>query len=465
MFRQIYLGLRCAILSGALCKGERIPSTRDLAGQLGVSRTIVVLAYEQLSAEGFIAGRGGSGTYVAESLGAAPSRVSTSSPKFRLSRFGEAVEGAASKVDFPKKIAGQTFRYDFAYGKSDVEVFPFATWRRLLMRNARKTSVRDLDYGRAAGDPALCEAISAHLRRSRAVVCDPSQVIIVNGSQQGLDLIARVLIERGDSVAIEDPQYQGTREVLRAAGASLRPVPVDRDGLDPAALPGAARMAFVTPSHQFPTGAILPLSRRLALLRWAERIGAVIVEDDYDGEFRYDGHALESLQGLDAQGRVIYMGTFSRTMFSALRMGYLVVPKPLVDVFTAAKWLSDRHTATLEQQTLADFIAGGWYERHLRHLRRRNNRRRNALVQSVQRYLGDRVELTGDGAGAHVVLWPTNSRSEDALITKAAFAGVRIYGISSYFQSQPTRVGLLVGYARMREQAIRDGIKRLAEML
>jgi GntR family transcriptional regulator/MocR family aminotransferase len=463
LFRQIYLGLRRAILSGALQKGERIPSTRDLADQLGVSRTIVVLAYDQLSAEGFVTGRGGSGTYVAESPGPATSRVAPVEAKFRLSRFGAAAEEGASKADFPTRTAGKAIRYDFAYGRSDVGTFPFAAWRRLLLRNARKASVHDLDYGPTAGDIALREAICGHLRRSRAVVCDPPQVIIVNGSQQGLDLIVRVMIERGDPVALEDPQYQGTREVLRAAGARLCPVPVDRDGLDPAALPKSTRLAFVTPSHQFPTGAILPLSRRLALLEWAERTGAMVVEDDYDGEFRYDGQALESLQGLDAQGRVIYMGTFSRTVFSALRIGYLVVPPALANALTAAKWLSDRHTATLEQQTLADFIAGGMYERHLRHVRRRNAARRRALLEAIQRHLGDRVDVTGDGAGAHVVLWPREPQPEDTLVSRAASAGVRVYGISRYFLKEPTRVGLLLGYARLSEQAIRDGIRRLAE--
>lgn len=465
LFRQIYLGLRRAILSGTLRKGERIPSTRDLADQLGVSRTIVVLAYDQLSAEGFVTGRRGSGNYVAENLGTASNRVSPPTPEFRLSRFGGAVQEVSSSVDFPGRSAGKPIRYDFAYGKSDIEVFPFAAWRRLLLRNARRASVRDLDYGPASGNPALREAICAHLRRSRAVACDPSQVIVVNGSQQGLDLIVRVLIERGDPVAVEDPQYQGIKEVLLAAGARLRPVPVDRDGIDPTRLPKSARMAFVTPSHQFPTGAILPLSRRLALLQWAERTGSVIVEDDYDGEFRYEGQMLESLQGLDTQGRVVYMGTFSRTVFSSLRIGYLVAPKPLVDVFTAAKWLCDRHTSALEQQTLADFIAGGMYERHLRQVRRRNAARRAALLEAIHRHLKDRVEVTGDGAGAHIVLWPRKSRSEESLVLRAASAGVRVYGISRYFLRAPARVGLMLGYSRLKELAIEGGVKQLAEIL
>ncbi len=325
---------------------------------------------------------------------------------------------------------------------------------------------------RRPGSLALREAISIHVRRSRAVVCDASQVIVLNGSQQALDLIARVLVERGDPVAMEDPQYQGAREIFRTAGARLLPVPVDREGLNPAKLPKDARVAFVTPSHQFPTGAILPLSRRLALLDWATRKSAVVVEDDYDGEFRYEGQPVESLQGLDAQGRVVYIGTFSRTVFSALRIGYLIAPKSLVPAFTSAKWLCDRHTATLEQETLAEFISTGMYERHLRHVRRRNAARRNALLDAVHKHLGDRVEVTGAGAGAHVVLWPAKRISETAVAEQAALRGVGVYGISRYYLarsgengSRSSRSALMLGYSSIREQQIREGIRRLSEIL
>jgi GntR family transcriptional regulator/MocR family aminotransferase len=290
-------------------------------------------------------------------------------------------------------------------------------------------------------------------------------VIVVNGSQQALDLIVRVLIEPGDPVAIEDPSYQGTREALSAAGATLMPVAVDREGLNPATLPTSARMAFVTPSHQFPTGAILPLARRLALLDWARRRQALIVEDDYDGEFRYDGQPLETLHGLDGGGRVIYIGTFSRTLFSSLRIGYLVVPSALVPALTAAKWLADRHTATLEQETLAEFIRSGMYERHLRRLRRRNAQRRSALLESLHAHVGGRVELTGEGAGAHIVLWPRRRLSESAVIAAAAARGVGVYGVSPYRVKQRLPAGIMLGYSRMSEQEIREGVRRLSDVL
>jgi len=331
-------------------------------------------------------------------------------------------------------------------------------------RGARRASARDLDYGPPEGAPSLREAIADYLHRARAVVCDAARVVIVNGSQQTLDLTARVLLDRGDRVIVEDPQYQGAREVLRAAGARLQTATVDREGIDPAKLP-KARAALVTPSHQFPTGAILPLARRLALLQWAKRSRAVVIEDDYDGEFHYEGQPVESMQGLDTEGRVIYIGTFSRTVFPALRIGYLVVPKALVDPFTGAKWLCDRHTPTLEQETLAEFIVSGAYERHLRRARRKNAVRRRALLEAIRDHLGDRVEVTGEGSGAHVALWPRGRISEETLVTRAAECGVAITGISQYFLRANPRPGLLLGYARLCESQIREGIMRLAAVV
>lgn len=265
-------------------------------------------------------------------------------------------------------------------------------------------------------------------------------------------------------MAIENPNYDGARGAFRAAGARLRPVPVDRDGLNPALLPSDARIAFVTPSHQFPTGTILPLERRLALLAWARRRNAVIIEDDYDGEFRYDDRPLESLQGLDREGRVVYIGTFSRTIFPALLIGYLVAPESLLPAFTAAKWLSDLHSASLEQQVLAEFIANGMYQRHLRHLRRRNSARRAALLDAIHRYLGDRVQITGDGASAQMVLWPQKRVSEKEIVARAAERGVGIYGISHCYLKHPSPPGFLLGYARLNEREIREGIRLLGEV-
>ena len=464
LFRQVYLRLRGAILSGALRAGEKLPSTRDLAEQLGISRTVVLLAYDQLLAEGFAAGRIGSGTYVSRGIAANRLPSSERLARMRLSRFGSSGARNWARVNVPARLA-RPLPYDFAYGRSDLETFPFDTWRRILLRCARNAPVSGIDYGPAGGSVALKEAVAAHVQRSRAVACDASQVIVVNGSQQGLDLIARVLLDPGDPVALEDPCYQGTREVLTAAGARLLPVAVDRNGMDPARIPPGARMAFLTPSHQFPTGVLLSIARRLELLKWAGRRNGVLVEDDYDGEWRYEGQSLESLQGLDREGRVVYIGTFSRTVFSALRIGYLIAPRTLVAAFTAAKWLCDRHTATLEQETLAEFISSGFYERYLRSVRRRNSARREALLGAIRTYLRDRVEVTGDGAGAHVVLWPRRRIAEHEVIAAAASRGVGVYGVSPYFLRRPARPGIMLGYSRLKEAAICEGIRRLSGIL
>jgi GntR family transcriptional regulator/MocR family aminotransferase len=465
LHKQIYSGLRRAILIGIVGSDTRLPSTRDLAEQLGVSRSVVLEAYDQLLAEGFVIGRSGSGTYVAQGLSSNWLARSKKSTRLRLSGFGSTAVDVAENLDASARST--RYRYDFKFGRSesDIETFPFEYWQRILTRRARKTSVAELDYGPAAGNSLLRDAICTHLRRSRTLVCDPSDVIITNGSQQALDLIARVLLERGDRVAIENPSYQGTRQILLAAGARLIPVQVDRNGLNPAKLPENARLCFVTPSHQFPTGAILPLVRRLALIEWAKRKNTVIVEDDYDGEFHYAGQPLESLQGLDSDGRIIYVGTFSRTVFPSLRVGYLVVPKSLIAAFTGAKWINDQHSAILEQQTLAEFITAGAYERHLRRVRRRNSARREALLNAIHKYLGERVDVTGDGAGAHVAMWPRRRVSEAALIDAAGAHEVGIYGISRYFVTKAAKTGVLLGYSRMKEAEIQEGIRRLSEVL
>lgn len=462
LFRRVYAGLREAILAGSYAPGERLPSTRELAARLGISRTVALTAYELLLAEGFVTGRAGSGTYVSADLGRVNIQRPVPTTEIKLSRFGRAA-ATVSPIDAPQRGL-PSMRYNFSYGRSNLEIFPFETWRRILLRQARQASARKLGYGPATGSIALREAICAHVRRSRAVVCDPSDIIVVNGSQQALDLIARVLVERGDPVVLEEPHYDAMREVMRVAGATLLPAATDNDGLDPATLPERAALAVVTPSHQFPTGTILSLARRLALLDWARRANAVIVEDDYDGEFHYDGRPLESLQGLDKDGRVIYVGTFSRTVFPALRIGYLIVPKPLVPVFAAAKWLNDTHSATLEQEALAEFIAEGFYERHLRRLREWNAARRTRLLRAVREYLGDRVAVTGAGAGAHIVLWPKTGISEEELVAGAGARGVGIYGISHCYLTPPARVGAILGFSHLSEEEIEAGIRLLAQL-
>jgi GntR family transcriptional regulator/MocR family aminotransferase len=475
LYEQVYESLRAAILEGRLAPGARLPSTRALASDIGVSRTTVLLAYDQLLAEGYVSSRTGSGTFVASELpeplpiAARPGGAPADAPP-RLSAYGERVRAGAGGATLPPWRRRPALQFDFRYGLPAVEEFPHQVWRRLLARRARAASLSSLQYGSPEGYGPLRAAIADYLRRSRAVACAPEQVVIVNGSQQALDLAARLLLDPGDTVLIEEPQYQGARKVFLAAGARLVPVPVDAEGLDVAALPAttpAPRLAYVTPSHQFPTGAVMSVSRRLSLLAWAAAAGAYVLEDDYDSEFRYEGRPVEAVQGLDRAGRVIYVGTLSKVLFPALRIGYLVLPPPLVEPFAMAKWLNDRHTATLEQQALADFISEGHFERHLRRSRTRNAALRTALLEALDEGFGDRIEISGANAGVHLLVWLRDADPGDvpALVERAGRAGVGIYSVAPYFAGAPPRAGLLLGYASMTERSIRAGVRKLAEAI
>jgi GntR family transcriptional regulator/MocR family aminotransferase len=474
--QQVYQAFRRAILAGEMAPAARLPSTRTLALELGVSRNVVLLAYEQLLAEGYAEGRHGSGTYVAAAL---PESAHASRPPRgrrapgasrpdRLSRYGRRLAEipAASPTWSPEP----RLPYDFRYGVPSTEDFPHAIWRGIVSRRMRAGSRDAMAYGPPEGHAGLRRALAGYLQRARGVVGDAEQIIIVNGSQQALDLTARVLLDPGDRVVIEDPQYQGARRVFAAAGTLVVPVGVEADGLDVARIPRwgvTARLAYVTPSHQFPTGVVMSLARRLALLEWAQRVGAYIVEDDYDSEYRYEGRPLEAVQGLDPAGRVIYMGTFSKVLFPALRLGYLVLPPPLVAPFTAAKWLTDRHTATFEQEVLAELVAAGHFERHLRRARTRNASRREALLAALQAELGERVEIMGANAGVHLLVWLRDvpPRGLGRLIRAAAEVGVGLYPVAPYYMEPPRRAGVILGYASLTEKEIRTGIARLASVV
>jgi GntR family transcriptional regulator/MocR family aminotransferase len=360
--------------------------------------------------------------------------------------------------------------HEFRFGAPAVQDFPFDVWRRLLARRARTVGPASLTYGPPEGHEPLREALADYLRGARGVRCRADQVLVVNGAQQALDLVARALLDPGHVVAIEEPQYLGAREAFRAAGARLRPVPVDADGLVVSRLPAPARpprLVYVTPSHQFPTGATMSLARRLALLQWAGRARAWIVEDDYDSEYRYSGRPIEALQALDRTDCVVYVGTLSKTLFPALRLGYVVAPEPLVPTLRAIKALTDRHTATLGQEVLADFIREGHFERHLRRTRVRNAARRAALLDAVATRLGPAARVEGANAGLHALLWldGVSPRRLDDVVRRAQGAGVGLYPVRRFYLRPPRRAGLLLGYAGLTEDDIRRGIDVLADLL
>lgn len=473
LYRQIYRAIREMILGGRLLAEDQLPVSRILARDLGVSRNVVLIAYEQLIAEGYAVGRIGSGTFVSAMI--PDGIIRTAAPRHgeplrratlpRLSQYAQRIV-AAPDSDAPIQSPTVRLRYDFAYYLASAEDFPADLWRRLL---ARRLRALELDYSTVQGDPGLRQEIANYLRRSRAVDCETDQVLLVNGSQQALDLVARVLLDRGDGVVMEDPHYQGAREIFHAVGARILPVPVDREGIQIGRLPrkGRVRLAYVTPSHQFPTGAILPLDRRLALLSWAERTGTYILEDDYDGEFRYEGRPVEAVQALDRSGRVIYTGTFSRILFPSLRMGYLVMPRSLAKALSRAKWISDRHTSFLQQAALADFMREGYLDRVVRRMRVRNASRRQTLLRAIEKYFGDTVEIRGAAAGMHVLAHFREVRGSETgrLIAEAAAAGVGVYASAPYYLRPPERCELVLGYGSMPELDITAGICILAAVV
>lgn len=476
---QVYRALRRQILSGRMRPGSRVPSTRWLATELGISRNTAMLGYDQLIAEGYLTKGSHAGTFVASELPenltcVAPDRVSRKhaipSP-IRLSSFASRVSDDPVNAALIREILLRPpLPYDFRYGRPSFADFPHATWDRMLARRARRRSIGDLDYGAPEGVAPLRQELADYLRRARAVNCSPEQILIVSGSQQAIDLAVRVLIDRGDRVVLENPHYFPARNVSRAAGAIVDWIDVDGQGMKLGELEakrGRVRLVFVTPSHQFPTGALMPLSRRLELLAWANRTGAVVFEDDYDSEYRYSGRPVEALQALDESGRVLYSGTFSKTIFPGLRLGYLVVPNQLVDIFRAVKSLLDTACPTLTQLALADFMREGHFERHLRRSRARNAARRGVLLESIERYLGDSVEVSGAEGGLHVLLWFRNrpfSRTAD-LVALAQQAGVGVYPVGPFYFKPPKRAGLLLGYTSLTEKEIAEGVRRLASAI
>ena len=473
LYRRVYLALKTKIRAGGLGPAARVPSTRALARDLGVSRNTVMLAYEQLAAEGYLVSRHRGATSVARVGPPRPALAPARPAAERPAAISAYARRLTARLDLaPSHPPGPrpTLRYDFRYGRPAVDEFPREIWRRLLAAHARCASADALGYGSPAGHAPLRVALSEYLGRARGVVSDPDRIVVVNGTQQALDLLARVLLDPGDGAVVEEPHYPGATIPFEAVGARLLRVPVDADGLDPARLPGGAqrpRLAYVTPCHQFPTGVIMPLERRLALLRWASRVGAWVVEDDYVSEFRYEGHPLEALQSLDRDERAIYLGSFSKTLFPALRVGYLVLPPALVGPVLAAKWAADRFSAPLYQGALADLIASGQFERYLRRAGARNAGRRRALITTLRERFGDRVEIAGENTGVHLVVWVNDvpPRELDGLIARAARAGVGIYPVTPSYAEPPQRPGLLFGYAALSEGEIRAGVRRLAEVL
>lgn len=476
LYKQLYERLRASILAGQLEAGTRLPSTRALASSLGVSRTTAALAYELLQMEGYIESRVGDGTRVArlqpeqllqgsrnaQDLGATDT---LGTPLAVLARRGQLL----INTPYPEEFYGYEGRRGtrlFLVGQPDMTYFPYEIWARLLARHARQSLQAVSLYQHVQGYGPLRQAIATHIGVTRGVHCSPEQIILTTGAQGALDLVARVLLDPGDPSWVEDPGYSGARGALLAAGAKLVTVPIDEEGLDVDAgrqLCPEARLAIVTPSHQFPTGVTMSLSRRLALLEWGREAQGWIVEDDYDSEYRFSGRPLEALQGLDRAGRVLYIGTFSKVLFPSLRLGYLVAPPELLDGLIAAHRLIAVHLPLLEQMALADFMAEGYFVRHVRRMCLLYKARRNALVDALTQELGNRLELvTVPEAGMHLVVWLPSGMSAQAAAQRAAAYGLHILPISQFSLRSLQRDGLVLGFASASPQELRAGTQTLA---
>lgn len=449
---QTCAAVRQAINSGQLKFGERLPSSRLLAGDLGVSRVTVEAAYTQLETEGYLTRKVGGGTFVAIEVNHnAPIQQNRTAAK--LSKRGEAILASGGCFDPLKPHA-------FEAGSPDLRAFPLVTWQALSHRLLRRTGRGLLGYGDAAGYQPLREAIAHYLNQSRGVRCDAEQVIVVSSSQQALQLTASLLLDVGDTVWLEEPGYLGARNAYASQGAKLVPVPVDADGMDARQAQGKSpKLIYLTPSHQYPTGASLSLSRRVELLDFAQRFDSWIVEDDYDSEFHYDGRPLPSMQGLDRHGRVIYVGTFSKVLFPSLRLGYMVLPPGLVDAFTLARTVQDGHSAQWTQAVTAAFIEEGHFASHLRHMRQLYHSRRDLLLSEIEKRLDGWLQPLPATGGLKLAAWLP--KGKEAKFTRAAARlGVVTPGLSGQYL-ETAKDGWLLGFAALSNEEIRTGVAAL----
>lgn len=468
LYSQLYDWFRKAILDGRLRPGQRVPSTRSLAADLGISRAPVLGAFEQLHAEGYLQTTVGAGTHIASSLPEDRSRFplerAAGQGHRRPRRVARSATALIPKQSEPWFQQTGAFRVSFPA----LDHYPFRLWSTLLARHSRRPRLETTGYGDPMGYAPLRATIAEYLGAFRAVRCTPEQIMIVGGSQQGLQVASHALLEPGDPVWVEEPGYPGARQVLISAGIERVPVPVDEEGLD--VQEGMrrrrdVRAAYITPSHQYPLGYTMSAARRVLLLDWASRNGAWILEDDYDSEYRFGGRPIASLQGLDTDARVIYIGTFSKVLFPALRMGYVVVPRDLIPAFRAAREAMDIFPPGLMQAVLTDFIAEGHFARHTRRMKVLYAERRRVLVNAITRYVGDSLGVVGEEAGMHLVGLLPAGVDDLAISKRAAEAGIAAMPLSSCCLKRPRRGGLVLGYANSGPEELRNGVRKLAEIL
>jgi GntR family transcriptional regulator/MocR family aminotransferase len=467
LHRQLFEALRQDILRGRLHPGRRLESSRRLAAHLGVSRNTVLEAFGQLTAEGYLVAVHGSGSFVSGALPTSPRPPATSAETSPPQAESASISLSGRRLSCLADAQRSTHLRPFQGGVAALDALPIALWRRVGARALADLELADLGYGDPRGFAPLRQALAELLWSARGVQCDPDQILVVAGAQQALDFAARVLLDPGDRVWVEDPGYLGTRAALEAAGALLSPLPLDGEGMvveHGIAVAPNARLACVTPSHQYPLGTVMGVARRLELLAWARDAKAWILEDDYDSEFRYSGRPLPALKSLDESERVLYVGTFSKVLFPALRLGYLVVPRALVRAFTGARFCSGRQAPIGDQATVCRFLREGHLTRHLRRMRVLYQERQRWLVEAAAE-LGGRLDVAPSEAGMHLVGWLPDHVDDRSTAERATARGLRIEPISRFSLEHRVRPGLLLGYAAFDRPAIQAGVATLESVL
>ena len=468
LHKQVYDGFRMVIVRGNLRPGQRVPSSRSLAVELGISRIPVLNAYAQLLAEGYFESRKGAGTFVSDSL---PESLTVC--KERTPQFAQVGSGPRPVARRGLLLTAERPPWARGFGALGVhqpafEHFPFQIWSSIVTRHTRSPRLSAIHNIDALGTETFREAICTYLRTARAVHCEPNQVMIVAGSQQALEISARVLLGRGSSIWVEDPGYRLARNVFAGAGCNLIPVPIDEDGMIVSAgikrCP-KARAAYVTPSHQYPLGATMSAGRRMQLLNWAQSAGSWIIEDDYDSEYRFKSAPISSLQGLDRNARVIYIGTFSKVLFPSLRLGYIVIPEDLVGHFAAVRSAMDIFPPYLYQETITDFMREGHFARHIRKMRLLYGERRTALVNSIRDQLGPELEIHGSQAGMHLAVTLPKGLSDQEIASRAAARGLWLWPLSPSYLGKHARQGLILGFGNTPVDEMPRAVSQLREHL
>jgi GntR family transcriptional regulator/MocR family aminotransferase len=469
LHQQIYDAYRAAIVDGSLRPGQRIPSTRVLASEICVSRFPVLNAYAQLLAEGYLESRVGAGTVIASSL---PDQLTSSQPAGRThAPTPSGPRPFARRCSILPRVARMPWMQSwgaFRVGQVAFDEFPLHVWSNLVARRCRSIDAQAFHYGDPMGSRGFRETIANYLKTARSLHCEAEQVMIVEGSQQALEISARVLLDPGNSVWVEQPGYRLARDVFALTGCRPVAVPVDNEGLDVAAgikQCRKARAAFVTPSHQFPLGVTMSASRRLQLVDWAQNSGSWIIEDDYDSEFRYESLPIASLQGLDSNSRVIYIGTFSKVLFPSLRVGYIVIPSDLVERFHAIRRVMDLSPPRFYQEVLSDFIREGHFARHIRRMRVHYGELRSALVASLSRELGPLVEVLGDEAGMHVAVALQNGSRDLVIAERASRLNLSLWPLSPSYMGKASRQGFILGFGGTSLTEIPHAVRKLRNLL